>query len=93
MIRINDDWIIDVDERNYTLRKDLHRVTKSKDGTETPAYKTIGYFSAVSKALDALGEEIIREHLNAPINGLQELADAFRAARAEWRELVEGITG
>jgi len=96
MIRINDDWVIDVDDRNYTLKKDLHSLVKSKSGDKTklvPAYKVVGYFSTVSGALNCLGEEIIRQKLSGSVNGLQELADAIKIAQEEWRELVKHVTG
>ena len=93
MIRVNDDWVIDVDDHNYTLKKDLHKTVKVKNGkTMIPAYKTVGYFSSPAKALDRLGEEIIRDRLSKPLNGLGEVADAIREARAEWRELVKTVT-
>ena len=93
MIRINDDWVIDVDDHNYTLKKDLHKTVKSKDKkTMVPAYKTVGYFSSPAKALDRLGEEIIRDKLSKPLNGLREVAEAIREAREEWREMVKMVT-
>ena len=93
MIRVNDDWVIDVDDHNYILKKDLHKTVKSKDGKSMiPAYKTIGYFSSPARALDRLGEEIIRDKLSEPMAGLREVAEAIREARAEWRELVRMVT-
>jgi hypothetical protein len=93
MIRVNDDWVIEVEPLCYTLKKDLHKNVKAKDGkTMIPAYKTVGYFSSPAKALDRLGEEIIRDKLSKPLNGLGEVAEAIREARAEWRELVTTVT-
>ena len=85
--------IIEVDDHNYTLKKDLHKTVKVKNGkTMIPAYKTVGYFSSPAKDLDRLGEEIIRDRLSKPLNGLGEVAEAIREARAEWRELVKTVT-
>lgn len=57
MIRVNEDWIIEVEPLCYTLKKDLHKTVKAKNGkTMVPAYKTIGYFSSPDKALNRLGE-------------------------------------
>ena len=89
MIRVNDEWVIDVDDHNYVLKKDLHRLEKSRDKkTMVPAYKTVGYFSSPARALDRLGEEILRDRLREPIQGLEELADAIGEAQTEWRRLV-----
>ena len=92
MIRINDDWVIEVESLCYSLKKDLHKTVKAKDGKSMiPAYKTIGYFSSPDKALNRLGEEIIRDKLSKPLNGLGEVAEAIREAREEWRELTSMI--
>ena len=93
MIRVNEDWIIEVEPLCYTLKKDLHKTVKAKKGkTMVPAYKTIGYFSSPDKALNRLGEEIIRDKLSKPMKGLGEVAEAIREAREEWRELVRSVT-
>ena len=93
MIRVSDDWIIEVEPLCYTLKKDLHKTVKAKDGkTMVPAYKTIGYFSSPDKALNRLGEEIIRDKLSKPLRGLGEVAEAIREARDEWHELVQLVT-
>ena len=57
-----------------------------------PAYKTVGYFSSPDKALNRLGEEIIRDKLSKPLTGLGEVAEAIREARDEWHELVKTVT-
>lgn len=93
MIRVNEDWIIEVEPLCYTLKKDLHKTVKAKDGkTMVPAYKTVGYFSSPDKALNRLGEEIIRDRLSKPLNGLGEVAEAIREAREELKELVRLVT-
>jgi len=93
MIRVSDDWIIEVEPLCYTLKKDLRKTVKAKDGkTMVPAYKTIGYFSSPDKALNRLGEEIIRDKLSKPLRGLGEVAEAIREARDEWHELVQLVT-
>ena len=93
MIRVNEDWIIEVEPLCYTLKKDLHKNVKAKDGkTMVPAYKTVGYFSSPDKALNRLGEEIIRGKLSKPMRGLGEVAEAIREAREEWKELVRSVT-
>ncbi len=92
MIRVNDDWVIDVDDHNYVLKKDLHKTVKSKDGKRMiPAYKTIGYFSSPASAIDRLGEEIIRDKLKEADRTLAEACRAIRECTDEWRELTEQI--
>ena len=93
MIIVNEDWIIEVEPLCYTLKKDLHKTVKAKNGkTMVPVYKTIGYFSSPDKALNRLGDEIIRDKLSKPLRGLGEVAEAIREAREEWKELVRSVT-
>ena len=93
MIRINDDWVIDVDEHNYILKRDLHKISpkKQKNGTykDTNVFDIVGYHPTMSKALDRLGEEIIRGRLKGAEMGLNEAVQAIRKCTAEWRELVK----
>ena len=93
MIRINDDWVIDVDQYNYILKKDLHivRTRKNKDGSEAEehGYKVAGYFSSLSGALRGFGEEIIRDKLKEPSRTLSEAVTAIRECQEEIRRLVE----
>lgn len=92
MIRVNDDWIIDVDDHNYILKRDRHRTyqQKQKEGTykEVPAYETVSYHPTALRALERLGEEIIREKLKGPEMCLHEAVVAIRECTEEWRELV-----
>jgi len=91
MIRIDDDWVIDVDENNYILKKDLHSEKKRKDGTVEHNWKVIGYYSSPDKALKRFGEEIIRNRLRGAEMGLPEAVRAIRESMKEWSQMVERI--
>ena len=93
MIRINDDWVVDVDQYNYILKKDMHRTVKAKKKGEqdVPLYVTKGYFSSLRKALDRLGEEIIMDRLRGPEMSLREATQAIRECTEEWRRLCEEV--
>lgn len=59
MIRVNEDWIINVDALNYMPCKDLHRTkaVKQKDGgfVDVDDYSNpIGYYSTLSSALKGI---------------------------------------
>lgn len=91
MIRVNDDWVVDVDPYNYILKKDLHRMTKDRNGNPIPAYDTQGHFSSLQAALERLGEEMVREKLMDGARCLAEAVDAIRECRDEWRDLIGRI--
>lgn len=54
MIRVNDDYVIEVDEMNYTVKKDLHKKAVDKNGEEYDMYKTLGYFNNLENALSGI---------------------------------------
>ena len=57
MIRVNDDWVIEVDDHNYTLKKDLHRTELSRDKKKmVPAYAVKSYHPSLRRALERLHE-------------------------------------
>jgi len=91
MIRINDDWVIDVDAYNYVLKKDMHRDKVRKDGTVEHVWDVRGYFSGPEKALKRLREEIIRDELREAEIGLPEAVTAIQRCTREWSEIIERI--
>lgn len=97
MIRINEDWIIDVDQFSYTLKKDLHttRKRKNKDGTVTEehGYMTKGYFGDILGALERLGDEIVRDKLIDGEYTLCGAVTAIREAKEDWKKLIADIGG
>ena len=94
MIRINDDWIIDIDRYNYTLRRDMHTtriIKKNGEEIEEPVYNTVGHYSSLNKALDNLGKEIIRYKLIDGEYTLKTAVNAIRECQDEWRRLTDEI--
>ena len=92
MIRVNDDWVIEVEPLCYTLKKDLHKTVKAKDGkTMVPAYAVKSYHPSLRRALERLHEEIIRDRLKEADRTLAEACRAIRECTDEWRELTEQI--
>lgn len=95
MIRVNDDWVIDVDEYNYILKKDMHRSRerRRKDGTPyiEDDYTVRGYFSTLDRALNRLGEEMVRERLKDGAHDLREATQAIRECTGRFVALTEYI--
>lgn len=95
MIRINDDYIIDIDEYNYTVKKDMHciRTRVRKDGTpyEEDVFETKGFYGSLEKALDRVHEEIIKDKLKDGAHPLSEALQTIRECTEEWRRLCEGV--
>ena len=94
MIRINDDWIIDIDKYNYTLRRDMHTtriIKKNGKEVEENVYITVGHYSSLDKALENLGKEIIRYKLMSAEYDLKTAVEAIRECRNEWQRLTEEV--
>ena len=95
MIRFNDDWVIDIDEYNYTVKKDMHciRTRVRRDGTayEEDVFDTKGYYGSLEKALKRIREEIIKEKLKDGTHPLCEALQTIRDCTREWNEAVERI--
>ena len=96
MIPINDDWVVDVDEYNYALKKDLHKEVprKERDGSVTMVhqYKTCGYFSTLQHALNRLLDEMVVEILSDGEISLKEAVARIEKCAKEWRKLIKDIT-
>jgi hypothetical protein len=80
MIRVNDDYIIDVDPHNYIVKRDLHkeRVTvddKTGEETRSPLYNTVGYFGDIPGAVRGIIRDMNR---NALSEGLYDLIEAVK---------------
>ena len=96
MIRINKDWVVDVDDYNYTLKKDLHSkiARKNQKTGETEyidSYKTKGYYSSLAAALNKLCESMIVDELEDKDITLKEAVEIIEDCTREWREITKNI--
>lgn len=77
MIRVNDDYIIDVDPHNYIVKRDLHkeRVTvndKTGEETRSPQYNTVGYFGDIPSAIRGVIRDMNRLGVSEGVHSLTE---------------------
>lgn len=77
MIRVNDDYVILVDEMNYAPARDRHRTVMSK-GKERAVYDIIGYTSTLERAVKMILDRTTAETL---ADGEISLADAVKEIR------------
>lgn len=91
-IRINSDYVVDIDNYSYTAQQDLHK--KMPDGT--PMKKTIGYFSTLSGALNGILKQEAKNRLTGKDNpevSLAQAVETIRNVHKEFAELFECATG
>lgn len=95
MIRVNQDYVIDVDEWNYTLMYDCHKtkIVKDKDGNESeePVYKTLGHFNKLESALEGVIKDRVAKKLKDEDVSLKEAIEEIRKIREIYNELFREV--
>lgn len=92
MIRVTDDYVIDVDYMSYAVERDEHRTFIQKSGSrerELPLFKNLAYYSKFSMALAYIAERISKDRLIT--TGEIPLQDAIRIIQESYREVAEAV--
>lgn len=94
MIRVNDDYIIDVDPHNYIVKRDLHkeRVTvndKTGEESRTPVYYTVGYFGDIPSAVRGIIRDMNRLGLSEGIHSLIEAVTIVQENNKKLYDLLD----
>ena len=87
MIKINENYAIDVDRYNYILVKNEHR--KDKNGKDV--YKTIGYYNNIKAAFSACAEWCAVENLTNDEFSLKEAVKIIQNTYDEFKKLLEEV--
>ena len=88
MIKLFDNWVVLVDDLNYTLAKIKGRRIDSKTGKERTDYKIYGYYRDLASALKALSEELVREKLKGGVADLTEAVRTIRESNGRVEDLL-----
>ena len=77
MVRVNNDYIIEIDSLNYTAKRDTHRTTVIKDKKtgaeeESNVFATVGYFSDLSGAIKGIIQDMNSRALRDGVYSLEE---------------------
>lgn len=96
MIRVNENWVIMVDELNYQPMRDMHRMktVKQKDGTTTdePYYKAgYGYFTSLNGAVKAIVRIEYKNALQGQETALYEAIKMMDETVTRFEKILEGI--
>lgn len=87
MVRINDEYVIDVDEMNYTVKIDMHK--KNKKGEDV--YKTVGYYTTMKNALDGVVNNRIARKLLDKDYSLEEALTTIRTIHQEYIDVYNKV--
>lgn len=88
MIRVIGDYLIDVDELNYTVKVDKHRTAiDKKTGAELPVYEVKGYYNSLDAAIKGVRDLAIANSLKGAEMSLNEAVKAV-ADITDWFVLI-----
>lgn len=91
MIRVNEDYIIEVDNYGYTARLDTHTTRVDKNGNEIHVYRLVGYFGTLETALKG----ILKHKADTKLMGgewtLKDAVNVIVAEQRKFNELLEKI--
>ncbi len=90
MIRINDDYIIDIGACNsYDAKLDLHKQKEGKEGNLLDQCKTIGYYSKLEDAIYGVYKDMLAKRIEEKECSLQEVAELIKSLNNELKETLE----
>lgn len=77
MVRLNKDYIVEIDASNYTLKRDLHKkviVVRGDKESEEDQYDIIGYYRNLQHAVKGAIDDMNIRKLS---RGMHDLEDAI----------------
>lgn len=92
MIRVSDDYYIDVDPLSYTAKVDLHKTTTDKKGNEVNCNKIIGYYSTLRGAVRAIVAYEVKSKLSEIETPLNEAIRLVNEASDRLEDLLNNIS-
>ena len=87
MINLIHDYVVDVDQLNYTLMRDKHK--RNKKGI--PIYETLGYYSSLEGAILAAKERCTKIYLGTGTHSLHEAIEIIKQVNKEFSDLLKEV--
>lgn len=89
MIRVNEDYVIEVDQYNFTVKFDKHKkYLNEKTGTETDVYDIVGHYSTLEGALSGCLKDIQIKKLSDKIYSLESAIKCVRETTKEFTSVM-----
>ena len=88
MVILNDDYIVEIDGRNYTLKSKYQKKTEDDEGSEEFEFGTIGYYGNLKHAIKAAAEDTVRRKLTKEKYGLMEATEIINTTYREFSKLL-----
>lgn len=93
MIRIDEDYIIKVEEKNYIACRDLHKTRVDKAGNESMSVDVIGYYSNLKQAIKGILEYKVRKSLMDNEHTLESAISTLNSIYKEFATTLVKATG
>lgn len=92
MIKVNEKYLIDVDNYNYTVyeNKPSTYFDKSKN-KEATNYPVVGYYSSLYKALLGVRDRMVRDELKNLEGSLEEALRVVNNITSDFQSVMERI--
>ena len=87
MIRVNDNYCIDVDSFGYTVKIDKHKTDKKGNGI----FETVGYFSTIESAIKGVIKSMNLKQLSDGVHSLKQALEIIQANNKQFVELLEKV--
>lgn len=87
MIRVNDDYVILVDEMNYAPARDKHKTVVSK-GKERAVYDVIGYASTLERAIQMIIDRTTAQIYMENDFSLKDALEISRKQNSEFSKML-----
>lgn len=96
MIRVNKDYVIEIDSFNYTAKRDLHRKGVRKDrlyGTEVEVdqFTTVGYYGDLTGAIKGIIRDMNNRRLTDGEHTLEEALSIILENNKKVSDLLEKV--
>lgn len=96
MVKVNDDYIIEIDSLNYTVKRDEHKTREEKvKGSDevkiVPVFTTVGYFYDLATSIQGVIKDMNRRDLGEGTHSLHEAIDIVLKNNRKVTELLEKV--
>lgn len=87
MIRVNDNYVIDVDSMCYTAKIDKHKTDKKGN----PVYEVVGYYKDLDGAVLAIVKSMNRSKLSEGVHDLKTALGIIQASNEQFEKLLREV--
>lgn len=96
MIKVTEDYLIDIDSRNYIAKRDTHKKIKLTDPTtneskEIDHLKVLGFYNNLSGAIKGIVEDMNKRQLKKEAKTLEDAIMIIKRNNERFEELLNKV--